>query len=436
MPDSAGSGRILMLLGNNPYPHDPRVRHEAVALASAGYEVTVICPRLPSQPRSEMIDGVRVARYRAPGRAPGAAGYILEYAYATLASLVLSLRVLRRHGFDVVHAHNPPDTFALLGALYKLLGGKRFIFDHHDLAPEMYDARFDGRGSRAVRTVLVLLEKLSCRLADHVIATNRSYRAVEMERGKVAPERITVVRNGPGLGDVHPVEPDLALRARAGAIVGYLGVMGYQDGVDHLLRAMRHLVYDLGRRDALCILIGRGDAKEDLERLARELGIEEHVLFTGFIPVADVVRYLSTADVCVDPDPSNPFNDRSTMIKVMDYMTFARPIVAFDLPENRFTAGEAAHYVRANDDLELARGILELMGDPDRRARMGATGRRRVRSELAWGNSIPPLLAAYRSVIPVEAGRPWKWREAGRTPTWLSRGRRTARAAVADPDST
>jgi len=410
MRDSAGSARVLMLLGNNPYPHDPRVRREAVALASAGYEVTVICPRLPSQSRSERIDGVRVLRYRTPERVPGAAGYIVEYAYATLASLALSLRVLRRHGFDVVHAHNPPDTFALIGALYKLLG-KRFVFDHHDLAPEMYDARFGGRGSRVVRTVLVLLEKLSCRLADHVIAANRSYRAVEIERGKVAPERITVVRNGPGFDDVRPTGPDPGLRARAGTLVGYLGVMGYQDGVDHLLRAMRHLVEDLGRRDALCILIGRGDAREDLERLARELQIEDHVLFTGFIPVADVVRHLSTVDVCVDPDPSNPFNDRSTMIKVMDYMSFARPIVAFDLPENRFTAGEAAHHVRPNDDLELARAIVELMDDPERRARMGAAGRTRVTSELAWEHSIPPLLGAYRAVL--EPAREWRHGVAG-----------------------
>jgi glycosyltransferase involved in cell wall biosynthesis len=398
MPGSAGSGRVVMLLGNNPYPHDPRVRHEAVALASAGHEVTVICPRLSTQMRSDTIDGVRVLRYRAPARAPGAAGYVAEYAYATLASLGLSLRVLRRHGFDVVHAHNPPDTFALLGAFYKLLG-KRFVFDHHDLAPEMFDARFGGRGSRAVRSVLVVLEKLSCRLADHVIAANRSYRAVEIERGKVAPERVTVVRNGPGFDDVGPVEPDPGLRARAGTLIGYLGVMGYQDGVDHLLRAVRHLVYDLGQRDALCILIGRGDAREDLERLTRELRIEEHVLFTGFIPVAEVVRHLSTVDLCVDPDPSNPFNDRSTMIKVMDYMTFGKPIVAFDLPENRFTAGDAAHYVRPNDDLELARGIRDLMDDPERRARMGAAGRERVTTTLSWENSVPPLLGAYRAVV-------------------------------------
>jgi glycosyltransferase involved in cell wall biosynthesis len=403
MRDSAGSPRVLMLLGNNPYPHDPRVRHEAVALASAGYTVTVVCPAMPGQDDSETINGVHVLRYGARDRGRGAAGYVFEYAYATLASLVLSLRVLRRHGFDVVHAHNPPDTFALLAALYKALG-KRFVFDHHDLAPEMYDARFGGKGNRVIRTALVLLEKLSCRLADHVIAANRSYRAVEIQRGRVAPERITVVRNGPGLGDVHPVEPDPALRARAGTIVGYLGTMGYQDGVDHLLRAMHHLVYDLGQRDALCILIGRGAAREELQQLARELRIEDHVLFPGFVPVADVVRYLSTADVCVDPDPSNPFNDRSTMIKVMDYMTFSKPIVAFDLPENRFTADSAAHYVRPNDDLELARGILELMADRERRVRMGAAGRQRVETELAWANSVPPLLAAYRSVIPTGVG--------------------------------
>jgi glycosyltransferase involved in cell wall biosynthesis len=198
---------------------------------------------------------------------------------------------------------------------------------------------------------------------------------------------------------VRPVAPDPELRARAGTIVAYLGVMGYQDGVDHLLHAIRHLVFDLGKRDVFCVLIGRGDARDELQRLARELALEDYVWFTGYIPRADVVRYLSTADVCVDPDPSNPFNDRSTMIKVMDYMAFARPIVAFDLPENRFTAGAAAVYVRPNDDFELARAIVTLMSDPARRAEMGAIGRRRVESELAWTYSIPRLLNAYATLL-------------------------------------
>jgi glycosyltransferase involved in cell wall biosynthesis len=388
-----------MLLGNNPFPLDPRVKRAALALAGTGYRVSVIAPRAPGEPARETVEGVHVYRFREAAGAQGFAGYVLEYAVCTLSALVLSVRVLREQGFDVVHAHNPPDTFVIVGAVYKLLG-KRFVFDQHDLAPDMYDARFRGKGNPAVRAVLALFERASLRLADGVIATNESYKAVQTERGKVPPERIAVVRNTPGFDDPAPVEPDPALRARASALVGYLGHMGYQDGVDHLLRAVRHLVVDLDRTDTLCVLIGRGDAYEDLRRLARELGIEEHVWFPGFIPVADVARYLSTVDVCVVPDPSNPFNDRSTMTKVMDYMAFARPVVGFDLPETRVTAGEAAAYAQPNDDAALARQIAALLDDPTRRAEMGAYGRQRVLTDLAWDRNRPHLLELYRSLLP------------------------------------
>jgi glycosyltransferase involved in cell wall biosynthesis len=397
MKASAGNRRVLMLLGNNPYPDDPRVRRESRALADAGYQVAVICPRAAGQRARETVAGVGVYRYRRPRRGPGFLGYLVDYVYAAVAALGLSARVARQAGVDVVHAHNPPDTLAFVGAVYKLLG-KQFVFDHHDLAPEMYDARAGGKGNPLVRSVLVLLERLSCRLADHVIATNESYRAVEIERGKVRPERITIVRNGPGLGDVRGVQPDPALRARATTLIGFLGVMGYQDGVEHLLRALHHLVYGLGRTDALCVLIGKGDAQAGLRRLAHELELDEHAWFTGFIPMADVLRYLATVDVCVDPDPLNPFTARSTMIKVMDYMALGKPIVAFDLPENRKTAQAAALYARPNDDLELARGIDTLMKDPARRAEMGEFGRRRAETELAWTHSSRRLLDAYRAL--------------------------------------
>jgi glycosyltransferase involved in cell wall biosynthesis len=394
-----------MLLANNPYPHDPRVRRESLGLAAAGYEVAVICPAQRGQPARESSAGVAVYRYRRPPRRRGSFGYVVDYAYAALAALVLSARVLREHGFDVVHAHNPPDTLALVGGLYKLIG-KRFVYDHHDLAPEMYDARTGGEGNRLLYSGLLLLEKLSCRLADHVIATNESYRAIAIERGKVAPERVTVVRNGPGIGELDAARPDAELRARAQTIVGYLGVMGYQDGVEHLLKAIHHLVYDLDRPDTLGVLIGKGDAREELQRLASELALDEHVWFTGFIPMTDVVRYLATADVCVDPDPSNPFTDRSTMIKVMDYMALGRPIVAFDLPENRFTAQDAALYAPPNDDFELALAIHTLMDDPERRAEMGSFGRRRIETELAWRHSMPRLQAAYDALAAGRERRP------------------------------
>lgn len=387
-----------MLLGNTAYPEDVRVLYEARTLVEAGYEVAVICPLDRGQPRRERLDGVDVYRYPNPIRASGFVGHALEYGLATVAAAVLSARVLVRGGFDVVHAHNPPDTYGLVAAPYKLLG-KRFVFDHHDLAPEMYDARFAEDANPLVRRALVLLEKLCCRLADHVIATNESYRAMEIERGGVSPDAITVVRNGPDLETRAPVAPDPELRARAGTLLGYVGVMGKQDGVEHLLYALRHLVYDLGKTDVLCVLIGRGDMWEELKRLARELGLEDHAWFTGFVPDEDLLRYLSTVDICVDPDPSNPFNDRSTMIKMLEYMALAKPIAAFDLPEHRVTAQGAAVYAQPNDDYALARAIAELVDDRPRREAMGALGRRRVEGALSWPHSAPRLLEAYEKLL-------------------------------------
>ena len=391
-----------MLLGNNPYPADVRVRLEALTLVQAGYDVSVLCPRSPGQERKERIDGVEVNRYRNPVQPRGALGYATEYGAATIAALGFGLRRLLRDGFDVLHAHNPPDTFSLVGAVFKPFG-KRFVYDHHDLAPEMYDARFGSRANRFVRRALLLFERLSFRVADHVIATNESYREIAITRGGIRPEDITIVRNGPDLNASFSASPDSALRARAETILAYVGNMARQDGIDHLLRALRHLVYDLGRSSTLCVLIGRGDAHEDLRRLADELGLADHVWFTGFIPRADLLRYVATADICVDPDPSNPFNDRSSMIKMSEYMALGKPIVAFDLPEHRFTADQAAVYAKPNDDLDFARVIAELSRDSEKRAEMGRFGRQRVEESLAWQHSVPHLLEAYQSIWPLQA---------------------------------
>ena len=388
-----------MLLENASYPLDARVRQQSRALVAAGYHVSVICPADPGQPHHETIQGVQVYRYPAPRDGNGLLGYLYEYGYSMLASFGLSLAVLVREGFDVIHAANPPDTFALLAAPYKLLG-KRFIYDHHDLSPEMYFARFGGQGSQFVRRLLEAFERLSCRLADHVIATNQSYRAVEIARDGVRPERITVVRNGPDLSRLRKMDPDRELRAKARTIIAFAGVMGYQDGVDYLLRAVHHLVYDLGRTDVYCILIGgKGDAQRDLRALARRLRLEQHVGFTGWVSDEEYMRFLNSADICVAPDPANPFTDRSTMIKVMEYMALEKPIVAFDLTEHRYTAREAAVYVPSNDESEMARAIAALIDDPARREAMGRFGRERVERELAWPNSIPSLLAAYEAAL-------------------------------------
>jgi glycosyltransferase involved in cell wall biosynthesis len=393
--------RVLMLLENNSYPQDRRVGAEASALAEAGYHVTVIAPALPKQPWHEIVAGVTTYRYPAPPALSGVLGFVWEYGYSVVTSFVLSLVVFLRHGFDVVHAHNPPDLFVFVAAFYKLFGA-RFVFDHHDLSPEMYVARFGARSNRVIYHVLVWLEKLSCRLADHVIATNQSYLAVDAQRSRVPRERITIVRNGPDL-NLRPVDPDPDLRRKGKTIIGYVGAMSVQDGADYLLRALRHLARDLRRTDFFCVLVGDGDAWPGLRVLATELGLESYVWFTGPLARPDWLPYLSAADICVEPAPSNPYNDRSTTLKITEYMALAKPIVAFDLPEHRITAREAAHYVQPNDELEFARALAQLMDDSKRRETMGAFGRQRMESALAWPHSVPCLLKAYRTLFPEPA---------------------------------
>jgi glycosyltransferase involved in cell wall biosynthesis len=390
--------RVLMLLENVPFPQDVRVRREAAALASAGYQVSVICPAHTGQPHRETLNGVRVYRFAPPRSGHGLLGYLWEYGYSMAAAFVLSIAVFFREGFDVVHAHNPPDLFFMIAAFYKMFG-RRFIFDHHDLSPEMYQALFPGGGSRLVHRVLVFLERLSCHFADHVIDTNESYKKMEMWRSGVPAARITIVRNGVELSHLRHVEPDPALRKMGKTILGYVGVMGFHDGMDYLLRAVHHLIHGFGRRDVYCVLIGGGEAFERSKALARELGLEEYVRFTGFMNIKDLLPYLAAADICLDPDPSNAYNDRSTMFKMMEYMALGKPIVAFDLPEHRFTAQNAAVYVPPNDEGAFARAIAELMDDPDRRAALGAFGRFRIKTQLAWEFSVPHLLSAYRAVL-------------------------------------
>lgn len=395
MSASAGN-RVLMLLENSTYPIDPRVRQEATTLTGAGYQVSVICPRFVNQPWHENLDGVFIFRY--PWlRAQGFLGYVLEYTYSLVATFILSLFVWARRGFDIIHAANPPDTAVFIALFYKLFG-KRFVFDHHDLAPEMYLIRFNDGGNRLVHQVLLWLERTSCRFADHVIAANGSHKNVEMKRGHVPEERITIVRNGPAPDLLRLVQPDSDLKKGGGAILGYIGVIAPQDGLDYLLRALHLLITVLERDDFLCIVIGKGSALADLKAQARQLGLDQYVRFTGFIPQADALRHLSTVDICVDPDPSSIYNDRCTMIKMMEYMALSKPIVAFDLPEHRVTAGEAALYARPNDELDFARQVAALMDDPERRRRMGEIGRERVENELAWPYQAKHLLEAYASV--------------------------------------
>ncbi len=388
--------RILMLLENSTYPRDGRVRREATTLVRAGYHVTIIAPALPAQPHREVIDGVHLYRYPPPPAAKGMASYLVEYGYAMAATALLSVLVLWHEGFDAIHAHSPPDTFVFIAALYKLFG-KRFVYDHHDLSPEMYEAVFDGRAHRVVRRLLLAFEKLSCRLADHVIATNESYRAVEMERDHVPAEHITVVRNGPELEELPDVQPAPAVQPNGKIIIGYIGVIGFQDGVDHLLRAFRHLRDQ--RDDFVGVIVGDGEAVPSLQALAKDLRLDGSVRFAGWQEHADLARYMAAMEICAAPEPSNDYTNRSTMLKIMDYMAWGKPIVAFDLPEHRCSAGEAAVYAPPNDDRAFARALAQLMDDPDRRAVVGHLGRVRVREQLAWQYQAPRLLEVYEKLL-------------------------------------
>jgi glycosyltransferase involved in cell wall biosynthesis len=387
-----------MLLENSFYINDVRVLNEAEALVAAGYKVSVICPRSPLSAWHELLNGVHIYRYPQPPDGDSLFGYFLEYGYALTAIFLLSLLVLVREGFDIVHAHCPPDAFFLIGAFYKLLG-KRYVYDHHDLSPEMYYySRFRNGGNRLAYNMLMFFERQSCQIADCVIATNESYKAVEIERGGAPSERISIVRNGPDLDKLRLVEPDPDLRQKASTVLGYVGSIGPQDGLDYLLRALYHLIYDMDRRDVYCVIIGTGSDVPHLKTKAKEMNLEEYVWFTGWISHDDKIRYLSTADICTDPDPSNPFNDRCTMIKMMDYMALGKPIVAFDLPEHRVTAQDAAMYASPNDEFDFAKHIASLIDDPERCTRMGKIGRSRVESELAWAHQKMSLIEAYKKI--------------------------------------
>lgn len=390
--------RVLMLVENCTYPEDRRVMAEATALVQAGYRVAVIAPARRTQPAYEVVDHVDVYRYPAAPALGGALGFVCEYSYSMVMSFVLSLVVFVTRRFDVVHAHNPPDLFVFIAACYKPFGVK-FVFDHHDLSPEMYCARFGASSRTAIYRMLVWLERLSCRLADRVIATNESHAAIETQRAGVPPDRITVVRNGPDLS-LRSVNPDPDLRRRASTIIGFVGAMNAGDGVDYFLRALRHLVHDLQRRDVFCVLVGGGDAWPDLQALAADLDLTRYVWFTGPLARSAWLPYLSAADICVEPAPSNAYNDRSTTLKLAEYMALGKPIVAFDLSEHRVTAADSADYIQPNDERQFARALAQLMDDAMRRDMMGAYGRRRIESMRAWPYSVPHLLRAYGTLWP------------------------------------
>ena len=388
--------RVLILVENLPSPFDRRVWQEATTLRDAGYLVSIICPTGRGYERKfEAIDGIHVFRYPLPVEASGAAGYAVEYAVALAWTFVLACRVLLTRGFDVVHACNPPDLFFLIGGFFRLFG-KKFLFDHHDLNPELYEAKFGRRDF--FHRLMLKLEYWTFRSADVSIATNESYRRIAMGRGRMPPERVFVVRSGPSLERLKILPPDGRLKRGRRYLVGYVGVMGKQEGIDYLLRAARHIVIDLGRSDVHFGLVGGGTSLEEMKALAQELGVGDHVTFTGRVPDGEMLAMLNTADVCVNCDVVNELNDKSTMNKIMEYMALGKPIVQFDLAEGRYSARRASLYAQKNDAVDLAAKIVGLLDDPARRAEMGKYGRSRVENELEWRHEAPKLLAAYEAL--------------------------------------
>src|SRR6267378_742258 len=390
------SKRVLILVENLPSPFDRRVWQEAGALRDAGYAVSIICPTGRGfEAKFESIDDIHIWRYDLPTEGAGALGYLVEYSAALFWTFVLSLRVLFSRGFDVVHACNPPDLFFLIGGFYKLFG-KKFLFDHHDANPELYVAKF-GRKDFLYR-VMLLLERWTFRTADVSLATNNSYRRIAIERGGMAPERVFVVRSGPSLERLRIIPGNERLKRGRRHLVGYVGVMGRQEGIDYLLHAVSYIVHGLGRRDIQFGLVGGGTSLEEMKAMAAELRIADYVTFTGRVPDAELLAMLNTADVCVNPDVASEMNDISTMNKIMEYMALGKPIVQFDLTEGRFSAQQASLYAKRNDPDDLAVKIVELLDDPLRRAEMGKYGRSRVETELAWNHEAPKLLAAYEAL--------------------------------------
>jgi glycosyltransferase involved in cell wall biosynthesis len=401
-----GQLRVLIIVENLPVPFDRRVWSEATTLRDAGHSVFVICPKAHGYQRShEIIDGISIYRHPLPLEARDAGAYLIEYTAALLWEFLLSLKIWRRHGFDVIHACNPPDLIFLIGLFYKILAGKKFVFDHHDANPEVYEAKFCRRGF--LWKLLRIAEKLTFKVADISIATNESYRRIAMERGGMRPERIFVVRSGPNLDRVRSLPPDPAWRKGRRFLVGYVGVISRAEGLDLLLSSVSHIVCRHGRKDIQFVVAGSGPELQAITQAAEKMKVADYVTFTGRIDDARLFTMLSTADVCVNPDRVTAMNDISTMNKIMEYMALGKPIVQFDVKEGRVSAQGASLYAEANNPLDFAEKVLELIDHPGRRIRMGEYGRKRVEEALAWHHEQPKLLHAYATLAELRGHR-WK----------------------------
>lgn len=389
--------RILIVVENLPVPFDRRVWIEARTLAAAGAQVSIICPKLKGYDESfERLDGIDIYRHPLPLEAEGPIGFLAEYGAALFWESWLAWKIFFKDGLDAIHGCNPPDLIFLVAWQFRLFG-VRYLFDHHDINPELYEAKFEKRGF--FWRLMVLFEWLTFKTARVSISTNESYKAIAVERGGMDPDDVFVVRSGPDLNRVKQVPINPAWRNGRKHMVGYVGVMGEQEGIDLLLEAIVHLTKNMGRNDVQFCLVGGGPALPRLKQMAADLGIAEYVTFTGRAPDQDLFEILCTSDICVNPDRVNPMNDQSTMNKIMEYMAMGKAMVQFDVKEGRFSAQDASLYAKANDPVDLAEQMISLIGDAPKREKMAKFGVKRVREQLSWDQQIEPLVNAYRKLF-------------------------------------
>lgn len=390
--------RVLIVVENLPVPLDRRVWLEATALTEAGYQVSIICPmgRGWTKPR-EVIDGIHIYRYPEPPEAhSGAVAYAQEYLLSLWHWFRLARVVWRERGFDVIQGCNPPDLIFLLALWYRLWGVV-YLFDHHDVCPELFEAKFGKKG--LLYKIMLVWERMTFATAKVSIATNESFKRIAVSRGKMAAEDVFVVRSAPRIDSFIPGPGNADYRKGAKTVLGYVGVIGQQEGMDLLVLAVEHLVRKLGHSDLHVVIVGFGPYLPELQADVAARGLESHFTFTGPLYGADLLAALNAVDIGVSPDPKNAMNDISTMNKVMEYMTLEKPLVQFDLTEGRFSAGDASLYARANDPVDFAEKIAQLISDPEKGRQMGKAGRVRVLEKLSWDHSTPNLLAAYDRIF-------------------------------------
>lgn len=401
---SGGSTRVaphvLIIVQNLPVPLDRRVWLECQALITRGYRVSVICPKGPGDRNYERLEGVDIYKYAPAPEAEGLLGFAWEFAYSWVRTALLSLRVRRRSGrFDVMQACNPPDTFWLLALLWRVAGVK-FVYDHHDLNPELFRSRFGepkGRLKKLEYRALLWLERRSFRTADHVISTNESYKAKAIERGGRRPEDITVVRSGPDTVAMRPIVPEHPRRLDTINLV-YVGIMGPQDGVEHVLHVMDEIVHRRGRRNVTATLLGFGDCLDALKAQTLALALHDHVSFTGRVDRVQMAEYLSRGDIGVCPDLKTPLNDVSTMNKTMEYMSYALPAVAFDLEETLVSGADTVLYAPSGDIAAFVDQIERLIDDRALRLDLARAARARVVADLDWRPQAEAYVGVYDDI--------------------------------------